>query len=187
MSNHLIAAKADLSALQNQYEALVAKQTSAETDRAELQQHLNQAAADLIAIEKRHVLDLASDQELAKARQVNSKLAEQVTTVNRRVELLGETLGETSEKIQQAQTAVQAAIFEFCKFERDKAIEKIKMDPKLRESLLAAMGAWANNGRMVYVTDPQVFIQQHLSQITPIISREEVQAAIEKFSKNNDL
>lgn len=185
--NNLIATKTASDNLAQLGKSLSQKLGVALTEQSTVKTRLNKETANYAAIEKKHILDEATDAELLEARKVVTDLTVQLETIDRRIELIREAIAENDLKINAATQAFRNARMSFCFQVRDEKLAKIKGNQELRELLLAAISAHASNGFMMYTYDPRKFVEQFITQILPEISEDEARAATEKFKKDNDL
>lgn len=157
------------------------------TEQGTVKPRLSQATANLAAVEKKHILDAATDAELLEARQVHADLAAQAEAVDRRVELIHEAIAENDLKINAAAQNLKIARRDYCLTIRNEKLAKIKQNQQLKELILTAMAAQAANGVDNYYISITVFVQRFIGQILPEISETEVIAATEKFIEENGL
>lgn len=157
------------------------------TEQSAVKARLNQETANYAAIEKKHILDEATDAELLEARKVVTDLTVQLETIDRRIELIREAISENDLKISAAAQAFRNARMSFCFQVRDEKLAKIKQNQQFKELLLAAMAANSSNGQLMHSFHVKSFVELFISQILPGISEAEAWTATEKFIKDNDL
>ncbi|MBL8499480.1 MAG: hypothetical protein JNL77_02675 [Nitrosomonas sp.] len=185
--NNLTATKTASDNLSQLGKSLSQKLGVALTEQSTVKQRLGQATANLAAVEKRHILDEATDTELLEARKVVTDLTVQVEAIDRRIELIREAIAENDQKIAAAAQAFRNARVSFCFASRDTALAKIKQNQQFKEILLEAMAANSSNGLVMHSYHAKTFTEQFISQILPEISEDEARAATERFTEENDL
>jgi len=84
------------------------------TEQSTVKTRLNQETANYAAIEKKHILDEATDAELLEARKIATDLTVQFEAIDRRIELIREAIAENDLKINVAAQAFRNAKMAFC-------------------------------------------------------------------------
>lgn len=185
--NNLTTAKNDCVNLQQQDHALSAKLVSAENDQNSQIQELDSATANRDATEKRHIMDQASDAEVAAAQQLCDTVEAKLATTNRRIELIKAARIELASKIATAAQSLKIAQSEFCISRRNAIFNEIQCDTKLKSKLLEAIAAFAVNGNAPYTTDRSKFFEMFARDFLPEFAEPQVLEAAEKFRKVNGL
>ncbi len=185
--NNLTATKTASDNLSQLGKSLSQKLGVALTEQSAVKTRLNQETANYATIEKKHILDEATDTELFEARKVVTDLTVQLEAIDRRIELIREAIAENDLKIAAAAQAFRNAKMAFCFDSRDKALARIKQNQQLKELLLEAMAANSSNGWVMHSYHVKTFVEQFISQILPEISEDEARAATERFTEENDL
>lgn len=185
--NKLTATKNDLENLQQQDNALSAKLVSAENEQKTQRQEFDSATANRDVIEKRHILDQASEAEVTAAQQLCDTLGAKLAATNRRIELIRAARNELVPKIATAAQNLKIARRDYCVEISNEKLQKIKESKQFRDFLLEAMAAFAANGQYHHTYGVHRFVEQNLTKILPGISEDEVRIAVEKFKKENGL
>lgn len=185
--NSLIATKTASDNLAQLGKSLSQKLEVALTEQSAVKTRLNQETANYAAIERKHILDEATDAELLEARKVVTDLTVQMEAIARRIELIREAISENDLKIAAAAQAFRNARVSFCFASRDTALAKIKQNQQFKDILLEAMAANSSNGLVMHTHHVKTFVEQFIMQILPEISEGEARAAVEKFKKENSL
>jgi predicted nucleic acid-binding Zn-ribbon protein len=167
--------------------SLSEKMTAAQSEEASLTQQHERAAKNLDEIERKHILDQATDQELFEAQQAHSDLAAKLVAVNRRIQLIREAIADNDSKIAAVTQAFKKAQMAFCFESRDAALAKIRENQQLRKLILEAMAAHASNGMIAYSYRTRTFIEEFFHQTFPAISEQEVREAAGEFKTKNSL
>lgn len=181
--NNLTAAKSKHADLLKQHDALLEKQQITNTEINKSQLEFNQDQAHLIECERRHILDQATDTELEAAQSKVDDLKQRLNTFARRLEVIEEALVENTAAINKSLQNLQIARSAFCLSERDRIFSELRDDPKIKEKLLKAFGAYASNGHVQWITNFKIFTQNLFEQP----SQAEMDQAIEKYQKDNHL
>ncbi|AEJ00154.1 hypothetical protein Nit79A3_0248 [Nitrosomonas sp. Is79A3] len=187
MMNNLTTAKNDLVNLQQKDDAFSTKLVSAEREQISQRQELDGATANRDAIEKRHIMDQASEAEVTAAQKLCDTLEAKLATTNRRVELINAARNELAPKIAAAAGNLRIARRDYCVEISNESLQKIRENKQFRDLLLASMAAFAANGQYHHTFSVHRFVEQNLTQILPGISEDEVRIATEKFTKESDL
>lgn len=138
-------------------------------------------------LERRYVCDEASLAAVAISRQELEKERAQLEEVERLGQLAADAIQDVERELQKAGNAMREAQSQYCLSLSVQILSEIKSDRKFKERLLQAMAVSAANGLTQYTTDPQSFVNQHISRILPVITTDEVNAAIEKFKQTYGL
>ncbi len=186
MSNHATVQKT-IENFQQQRKELAEKQIATSTEHSSLQQQHDQAIINHVTVERAHILDQATDQELAAAQQLCNDLAAKLAASNRRLDLIREAITEIDLKINVAIQNLKIARRDFCVSIRSEKLLKIQQHQQIKELIIAAMAAQAANGMDLYFNNSTAFVQKFILQILPEINEQEVIAATEKFIKENGL
>ncbi|QOJ20724.1 MAG: hypothetical protein HRU77_08465 [Gammaproteobacteria bacterium] len=183
----LTTAKNDCVNLQQQDHVLCTKLVSAENDQNSQLQERDSVTANRDATEKRHIMDQASDAEVAAAQQLCNTVEAKLATTNRRVELIKAARIELASKIATATQSLKIARSEFCISRRNAIFNEIQNDQKLKAKLLEALAAFALNGHIPYTTDRAKFFEMFARDFLPEFAESQVLEAAEKFRKVNGL
>lgn len=142
----LTTARTTSKTLHEQHSSLSAKLRTAETDQSTLTQKIDRATANLTNIEKQHIFDKATDQELLEAQQVYDDLAAQLVAVNRRITLIQKELEDINVKISAAAQNLRIARHEFCINERNELAAQLNSHKETKSLLLQTFAAYISNG-----------------------------------------
>ncbi|SDX03887.1 hypothetical protein [Nitrosomonas oligotropha] len=138
-------------------------------------------------LEKRYLADEANLAQVTASRnEIEAKRVE-LSEAERLASLAAEAIREIDQQILQAELATTAARREFCVKRSNDLLNEIKTDAKLRARIIEAMAARAASGSGGYTFSVAYFAQHHFSAIFPEISETEVRAAVDQFTKSNDL
>lgn len=124
---------------QNKRSTLSEKLSAGENEKNSVTQQLEQATANFATVEKRNILDEATDAELLEARKVVMDLTMQLEAIDRRIELICEALAEIDQKIATAQKDFELA--RRAELQQLVAELSTNLNSKLRDQLLEIKAA----------------------------------------------
>jgi hypothetical protein len=138
-------------------------------------------------LEKRYLTDEATITQVTASRNEIEAERAKFAEAERLAGLAAEAIQEIDTQILQAEQAIAAARREFCVKRSNDLLNEIKTDAKLRARIIEAMAARAASGSGGYTFSVAYFAQHHFSAIFPEISEAEVRAAVDQFTKSNEL
>lgn len=179
---HLIAAKAKYENLLKQRDRIKEKAEATRDNADSYRVQLSDAEKKFSQIEKSHILDEATSEELAVSRAEVDDLRGKLTEASRRNELIISALNDISAETSAVSQEIIAAHQNFCHSEKNRIAQEIGRDSKIREKMLEAYGAMiASSGG--YDSTWHKFLIGIFQQP----NQDEINAAVNKFIVSHNL
>lgn len=180
--------------LRNELKTLIGQRDNAGVRVAEFQKMIQDLKIKIENLKTAHVLteqrfiDGAATLEQLQASQIGIDGSTKTLHDIERLMAAAESAREKLEaEISATQKLVSSNRVNYCFSIQNKIFDEIRSDKKLKAKILEAVAAAAANGSVSYVGQYYAFCQMHGTKFIPEFTVEELNAATEKFKKDNDL